>query len=64
MVNAKLWTQFMTAVPFHQGHEKSASGWQKENGRKGIVTIKSHSTTNDIHMRQHFQVRCDIRRKL
>ena len=29
-------------------------------GRKGIITIKSHSITNDIHMRQHFQVMCSI----
>ena len=35
-------------------------GWQKENGRKYIITIKNHSTTNDIHMRRHFQVMCGI----
>ena len=32
--NAKLSTQFMTAVSLHQSREKSTLGWQKENGRK------------------------------
>ena len=39
-------------------------GWQKKNGSIGIITIKSHSITNDIHMRRHFQVMSDIWRKL
>ena len=59
-VNAKLRMQFMTAVSLHQSHKKSTLGWQKENGSKGIITIKSHSITNDIHMRRHFQVMCGI----
>ena len=63
-VNAKLWTQFMTVVSLHQSHKKSTLGWQKENGSKVIRTLKSHSITNDIHMRQHFQVMCGIWRKL
>ena len=31
-----------------------------KNGLKGILTIKSHSTTNDMLMRQHIQVMCSI----
>ena len=46
----------MTVVPLYQNRKISTLGWQKENGRKGIITIKGHSTTNDIHMRRHFQV--------
>ena len=38
----------MTVVSLHQSHEKSTLGWQKENGSKGIITIESHSITNDI----------------
>ena len=38
--------------------------WQKENGRKGTITIKGHSTTNNIHKKRHFQVMCGIGRKL
>ena len=30
--------------------------WKK----RYITIIKSHSTTNDIHVRQHFQVVCGI----
>ena len=40
--------------------QKSTLGWQKENERKGIITIKSYSITNDIHIRRHFQVVCGI----
>ena len=28
--------------------------------KKGVITIEGYSTTNDIHMRRHFQVMCDI----
>ena len=56
-VNAKLWTQFMIAMSLH---EKYSLGRQKENGRKVIITIESHSTTNDNHIRQHFQFMCGI----
>ena len=63
-VNHKLRMQFMTVVSLHQSHKKSSLGWQKENGSKGIITITSHSITNDIHMRRHFQVMCGIWRKL
>ena len=51
----------MTVVSLHQSHEKPTLGWQKENGNKVIITIKGHSITNDVQMRQHFQwsvVRC------
>ena len=37
-------------------NKKSTLGWQKENGSKGIITIKSHSIINNIHMRRHFKV--------
>ena len=47
---------FMTVVSIHQNHKKSTFGWQKENGRKTMVTMKGHSTTNNIHTRRHFQV--------
>ena len=40
--------------------EKSTLVWQKESRRKVIITIKSHSTTNDILMRRHFQIMCGI----
>ena len=43
-----------------KSHEKSTSAWQKENGSKSIITIKSHSITNNIHMRRHTQVMCGI----
>ena len=46
----------MTVVSFHQSQEKYTLGWQKENGRKGIIAIKSLSATNDINMKRHFQV--------
>ena len=46
----------MTVISLHQKDEKSTLVRQKENGNKGIITIKSHSITNDIHMRRHFQV--------
>ena len=49
----------MTAVSLYPSREKSTLGWQKENGRTGIITIKTHSNTNDIRMRPHFQVMCD-----
>ena len=39
-------------------------GLPEKNGRKGIKTIKSHSITNNIHMRQLFQVMCGICRKV
>ena len=29
-------------------------------GRKGIIIRKTHSTTNYIHMREHFQAMCGI----
>ena len=29
-------------VSLHQSREKSTLCWQKENGRKGIITMKSH----------------------
>ena len=29
-------------VSLHHSREKSTLGWHKENGRKGIITIKSH----------------------
>ena len=45
--NAKLCTQFMTTMSLYESH-KSNLGWQKENGKKGIITIKNHSTTNDF----------------
>ena len=45
----------MTVVSLHQSREKPNLAWQKENRRKGIITVKSHSARNDIHMRQHFQ---------
>ena len=48
----------------HQSHEKSTLGLQIKNERKGIMIIKSHSITNEIHMRRHFQVVCGIWRKL
>ena len=50
--------QTMDAVYHYLHHscEKSALDWQKENGRESIIIIKSHSTTNDIHMRRYFQV--------
>ena len=51
MANAKIWMQFMTVASLHQRHEKSTLGWQKENGSKGIITIKSNSIKNNIHMR-------------
>ena len=35
-------------------------GLAKENGSKGIVIIKSHLITTDIHMRQHAEVMCGI----
>ena len=63
-VDAKLWTQFRTVVSLHQSLKKSILGWQKENGSKRMITIKSHSFTNDVHMRWHFQVMCGIWRKL
>ena len=37
---------------------------ERHNGRTGIITIKNHSATNVIHMRQHFQVMCGIWKKL
>ena len=40
--------------------QKSTLGWQKKNGSKGIITIRSHSITNNIHMRRHPQVMCGI----
>ena len=40
--------------------QKFFLGWQKENRSEGIITIKIHSVTNDIHMRRHFQVMCGI----
>ena len=40
----------------HQSREKSTFGWQKENGRKRIITIKSHSTSDDIHVKRNFRV--------
>ena len=52
--------QFMTVVSLQQSHGKSTLGWHKENGRKANITVKSHSNTNDIHMRQKFQVMYDI----
>ena len=55
-LNAKPWTQFMTVMSFQQSHEKSTLGWQKENRSKGIITIKNHSITNDIHMRRHLKL--------
>ena len=33
-------------------------GLVEGNRRNGIITIKSHSITNDIHTRRHFQVTC------
>ena len=56
----QIWTQFMTVMSLHQSHEKSTLGWQKENGSKGILIIKSYLITNDIHIRRHFQVMCGI----
>ena len=52
--------ELMTFVSLYQTHKKSFLVWQKENERKGIITIKSHSTTKDIHTRRHFQVMCGI----
>ena len=63
-VNTKLRMQFMTAVSLHQSHKKSALDWQKESRSNSVITIKNHSITNDIHVRLHFQVMCDIWRKL
>ena len=60
MLHARLWMQFMIVVSLCHSHTKSILSWQKENGSKGIITIKSHSITNNIHMRQHFQVMCGI----
>ena len=47
-------------VSLHQIQEKSTLGWQKQNFKKGIITINTQITTNDIHMRQNFQVMCGI----
>ena len=33
---------------------------EKKWKQRYIITMKSHSITNDIHMRQHFQVMCGI----
>ena len=63
-INTKLWTQCMTVVSILQSREKSALLWQKENGRKVVIITISHSTTNDIYVRWHFQVKCDNWRKL
>ena len=63
MVNAKIWMQFMTVASLHQSHKKSTLGWQKKKWRKSVITIKSHSTTNDIYMRRHFEIMCGIWRK-
>ena len=52
--------QFMTVMPLHQNCGKSTLCWQKGNGRKGIIIRKTHSTTNYIHMREHFQAMCGI----
>ena len=46
----------MTVVSLHESRKKSTLGWQTENGSKGVITIKSHSITNDIHMKRHFEV--------
>ena len=37
-------------MPLHQNGGKSTLGWQKGNGRKGIIIRKTHSITNYIHM--------------
>ena len=52
--------ELMTFVSLYQTHKKSFLVWQKKNERKGIITIKSRSTTEDIHTRRHFQVMCGI----
>ena len=54
MVKAKLWMQFVTVVSLHQSCKKSTLGWQKENGRKGVIIIKSHPIKNNINMTPHF----------
>ena len=43
----------MTVVSLHHSQKKSTLGWQKENSSEGIITISSHSITNDIHMRRY-----------
>ena len=40
--------------------EKTCFGLAEGNGRKGVITIKSHSSTNDIHLRRHYQIMCGI----
>ena len=49
-----------TVVSLHQSHKKCTLGWHKENGSNSIITIKSHSITNNIQMRRHLQVMCGI----
>ena len=40
----------MTVVSLYQSHIKTTLGWQKKNRRKGIITVKIHST--DFYMRR------------
>ena len=40
--------------------QKIYFGLAEGNGSKVVITIKSHSMTNDIHMRRHFEVMCGI----
>ena len=51
-------TAFDCRVTAPEAQKKFPLGQQKKNGMKGIITIKSHSITNDTHMRRHFQVIC------
>ena len=66
-VTVRLWAQFMTVVSLHQSHEKSTLGWQRENGSKGIITLKSsfihkrysHETTLSSNV-WHLQETSDV----
>ena len=55
-VNAKLWMQFITAVSLKE-LQKVYFVLAGEKGKKRYYNHKkSHSTTSNIYMRQHFQV--------